>query len=413
MNETVRNNASVVEPVFNPTSPDFIRNPYPFYQQLRADAPMLQTPFGAYLASRHADVSLVLRDRRFGKGFAARTVQLHGPDVMEEPVFRSMSHWMLLQDPPDHTRLRGLVTKAFTARRVEEMRPRIQAIVNDSIDRVEKNGQMDLIADYAFRLPVIVICDMLGIPDADREVFFMRERTGGRLLDPVPLTRAEIDNANKYNQESLDYFQGLFELRRRKPGDDLTTQLVQAEEDGSKLNNEELCANIMLLFGAGHETTVNLVGNGLLALHRNAEQLDLLKSRPELTQNAIEEFLRYDSSVQVVTRVALEDIGEIGGKQIKSGDTIICLLGSANRDPAMYPEHPDKLDIERQNIRPFSFGGGIHFCLGAQLARIEAEVAIATLLRRMPSISIDDVENPDWRPSFVLRGLKKLPATWA
>lgn len=202
-------------------------------------------------------------------------------------------------------------------------------------------------------------------------------------------------------------------MRRRKPGDDLTTQLVQAEEDGSKLNNEELCANIMLLFGAGHETTVNLVGNGLLALHRNAEQLDLLKSRPELTQNAIEEFLRYDSSVQVVTRVALEDIGEIGGKQIKSGDAIICLLGSANRDPAMYPEHPDKLDIERQNIRPFSFGGGIHFCLGAQLARIEAEVAIATLLRRMPSISIDDVENPDWRPSFVLRGLKKLPATWA
>jgi cytochrome P450 len=177
---------------------------------------------------------------------------------------------MLLQYPPDHTRLRGLVTRAFTARRVEDMRPRIQAIVNDSIDRVEKNGRMDLIADYAFRLPVIVICDMLGIPEMDREVFFMRERTGGRLLDPVPLTRAEIDDANRYNQQSLDYFQGLFELRRREPGDDLTTQLVQVEEDGSKLNNEELCANIMLLFGAGHETTVNLIGNGLLALHRNS-----------------------------------------------------------------------------------------------------------------------------------------------
>src|ERR1035438_2820640 len=170
---------------------------------------------------------------------------------------------------------------------------------------------------------------MLGIPEDHREVFYASSRDGGRLLDPVPLTPDEIKQGNAGNAMAQMYFQQLFELRRKNPGDYLTTQLVQAEEDGSKLNNEELCANIMLLFGAGHETTVNLIGNGLLALHRNAEQLDLLKSRPELTQNAIEEFLRYDSSVQVVTRVALEDIGEIGGKQIKSGDTIICLLGSA------------------------------------------------------------------------------------
>jgi cytochrome P450 len=256
-----------------------------------------------------------------------------------------------------------------------------------------------------------VICDMLGIPEEDREIFFQRERTGGRLLDPVPLTRAEIDEANESHQRSLDYFQRLFELRRRQPGDDLTTQLVQAEEDGSKLSNEELCANIILLFGAGHETTVNLIGNGLLALHRNPDQLALLKSKPELMQNAIEEFLRYDSSVQITGRVALEDIGEIGGKDIKQGDAIMCLLGAANRDPAAY-DNPEKLDITRQNIRVHSFGGGIHFCLGAQLARIEAEVAIATLLRRLPNLKIDDVENPEWRPTFVLRGLKALPASW-
>jgi cytochrome P450 len=413
MNEAVRNAAPAAGPVFNPLSPDFIRNPYPFYEQLRTNAPMLKTPFGAYLASRHADVTTVLRDRRFGKDFTGRTVARYGEGILDEPVFRSMSRWMLTQDPPDHTRLRGLVVKAFTARRVEDMRARIQAIVDDSIDRVEKNGRMDLIADYAFRLPVIVICDMLGIPEADRELFFMRERTGGRLLDPVPLTRAEIDEANKNHQNSLDYFQRLFELRRREPGDDLTTQLVQAEEDGNKLTNEELCGNIILLFGAGHETTVNLIGNGLLALHRNPDQLALLKSKPELMQNAVEEFLRYDSSVQTTGRVALEDIGELGGQQIKKGDPVMCLLGSANRDPAAYPEHPDKLDITRQNIRPHSFGGGIHFCLGAQLARIEAEVAIATLLRRLPNLKIDDVDNPEWRPTFVLRGLKKLPASWA
>jgi cytochrome P450 len=208
------------------------------------------------------------------------------------------------------------------------------------------------------------------------------------------------------------YFQQLFELRRKNPADDLTTQLVQAEEDGNKLTNEELTANIILLFGAGHETTVNLIGNGLLALHRNPDQLALLKARPELIVGAIEEFLRYDSSVQMTGRVTLEDIDDLGGKKIPKGETVLCLLGSANRDPAVYPDRPDRLDVTRPNVKPLSFGGGIHFCLGAQLARIEAEIAIATLLRRLPDLRIDDVENPEWRPTFVLRGLKSLPASW-
>ena len=398
--------------VFNPLSPDFIRDPYPSYERLRATDPMHLTPLGTYLASRHAEVGAVLRDKRFGKDFVGRTTKRYGPGIMAEPVFRSMRHWMLQQDPPDHTRLRGLVVKAFTARRVEDMRPRIQQIVDDSLDRVAGRGHMDLIADFAFRLPVIVICDMLGIPEADREIFFVRERTAGRLLDPVPLTRAEIDAANASHLASTAYFQQLFELRRREPGDDLTTQLVQAEEDGSKLSNEELTANIILLFGAGHETTVNLIGNGLLALHRNPDQLALLKANPALITNAVEEFLRYDSSVQLTGRVALEDIDDLGGKKIPKGETVLCLLGSANRDPAVYPDRPDRLDITRPNIRPLSFGGGIHFCLGAQLARIEAEVAISTLLRRLPDLRLDDAENPEWRPTFVLRGLKRLPARW-
>lgn len=408
--ETVQ--AKPAAPLFNPLSPQFIRDPYPFYQQLRETDPMHVTPFGAFLASRHAESSLVLRDKRFGKDFVPRSIRRYGPKIMDEPIFRSMSLWMLQQDPPDHTRLRNLVVKAFTARRVEDMRPRIQQIVDQTLDEVIPRGNMDLIEDFAFRLPVTVICEMLGIPEEHREAFYKSSREGGRLLDPVPLSSAEIAEGNAGNAVSKAYFQQLFELRRRQPGDDLTTQLLQAEEDGAKLSHEELTANIILLFGAGHETTVNLIGNGLLALYRNPDQLALLKARPELITNAIEEFLRYDSSVQLTGRVALEDIEDLGGKRIPKGETVLCLLGSANRDPAVYPDRPEQLDIARPNVKPLSFGGGIHHCLGAQLARIEAEVAIGTLLRRLPELKLDDPDNPDWRPTFVLRGLKRLPAHW-
>ncbi|WP_027522285.1 cytochrome P450 [Bradyrhizobium sp. Ec3.3] len=410
MNEHAQ--AAASDQLFNPLAPDFIRDPYPHYERLRTIDPMHVTPFGSFVASRHAEVSLVMRDKRFGKDFVERSKRRYGPKIMEEPVFRSMSHWMLQADPPDHTRLRGLVVKAFTARRVEDMRPRIQEIVDQTLDEVINRGRMDLIEDYAFRLPVTIICDMLGIPEDHREAFYKGSRDGGRILDPVPLSPEEIRQGNAGNLMAQMYFQQLFELRRRNPGEDLTTQLVQAEEDGHKLTNEELTANIILLFGAGHETTVNLIGNGLLALHRNPDQLALLKARPELITNAIEEFLRYDSSVQMTGRVTLEDIDDLGGKRIPKGETVLCLLGSANRDPAVYPDSPDRLDIVRENVKPLSFGGGIHFCLGAQLARIEAEIAINTLLRRLPDLRIDDVENPEWRPTFVLRGLKRLPASW-
>jgi cytochrome P450 len=385
MNEHVQ--TATTDLLFNPLAPEFIRDPYPFYERLRTLDPIHLNSFGSFVASRHAEASSVLRDKRFGKDYVERTMRRYGPDIMKEPVFRSMSHWMLQQDPPDHTRLRGLVVKAFTARRVEDMRPRIQEIVDETLDRIIPNGHMDLIEDFAFRLPVTIICDMLGIPEDHREVFYASSRDGGRLLDPVPLTPPEIEQGNAANAMAAMYFQQLFDLRRRSPGNDLITQLVQAEEDGSKLSNEELTANIILLFG-------------------------LLKANPGLTTNAIEEFLRYDSSVQMTGRVALEDIEDLGGKKIPKGESVLCLLGSANRDPAVYPDRPDRLDITRPNVRPLSFGGGIHFCLGAQLARIEAEIAISTLLRRLPDLRLDDAENPEWRPTFVLRGLKRLPASW-
>ena len=289
------------------------------------------------------------------------------------------------------------------------MRPRIQEIVDREIDRIEPQGRMDVIADFAFRLPVTVISEMLGIPKEDQGKVFKAGGPGARLLDPVPLSRAELDAANAGHLAAAEYFHALFELRRRKPANDLMTLLVQAEEDGSKLSNEELTANIILLYVAGHVTTTHLIGNALLALHRNPSQLELLKHNP-WSETAIDELLRFESPVQVANRTALEDV-DVGGKDIKKGETIFCLLGAANRDPAVYAD-PDRLDLTREGVRPLSFGGGIHYCLGAQLARIEAEIALATLLRRLPDLTLDHPDAPDWRPTFVLRGLSTLPASW-
>ncbi len=397
-------------PVFNPLDPAFIADPYPVYHQLRAAAPVWQSPLGQWVMTRYEDVALVLRDKRFGKNYAENMKRRYGENALNEPAVASLARTMLVLDPPDHTRLRGLVTKAFTARRVEEMRPRIASIVDQLIDRVAGKGTMDVIWDFAHRLPVIVICDMLGIPEEDRGQFFDQSKVNGRLIDPVPLTREEMDAVNASGAVIGAYFDTLFERRRKDPKDDLTTQLVQAEEAGDRLSTEELKANVGLLFAAGHETTANLIGNGLLALQRNPEQWEALKADPSLIPNAMEELLRFDSSVQMTGRVALEAL-EIGGVKLDKGASIVCFLGAANRDPAIYAE-PDKLDVRRQNIRPLSFGGGIHHCLGAQLARIEAHEAFAGLARRLPKLQITELTNPAWRRSFTLRGLTNLPASW-
>jgi cytochrome P450 len=400
---------AAAEPVFNPLSPDFIRDPYPTYHRLRRDDPMHRSPLGMIMASRHADVAFILRDARFGKDLAGRIRRTSGEKALEEPVYQSMLRWMVSQNPPDHTRLRGLVVKAFSNRVVEDMRPRIQEIVDRVIDRIEPQGRADLVADFAFHLPVTVISEMLGIPEEDQGRVFKAGGPGARLLDPVPLSRVELDAANAGHLAAAQYFHTLFELRRRKPRNDLMTLLVQAEEEGSKLSNEELTANIILLYVAGHVTTVHLIGNALLALHRNPSQLELLKHNPSL-ETAIDELLRFESPVQVANRTALENV-TVGGKDIRKGETIFCLLGAANRDPAVYAD-PDRLDITRGGLRPLSFGGGVHYCLGAQLARIEAETALASLLRRLPDLTLDHPEAPDWCPTFVLRGLSTLPASW-
>jgi cytochrome P450 len=397
---------------FDFRDPAFLADPYPVFRQLRTTAPVWKAPFGRWFLTGYDDTALLLRDRRFGKGYEdpEALVRRFGPTAMQEPAVVELTHMMLMRDPPDHTRLRGLVTKAFTARRIEALRQSIQDLTDRLLDKVIPLGRMDAIRDLAFPLPVLVICELLGIPKADRARFVTGSSSGAALLNPTPPTRAELDTANAGTTETNVYFEALFEQRRRDPQDDLITQLVQAEEAGDRLTTEELRANVSLLFAAGHETTVNLIGNGLYSLLRHPDQWQILRNDPKLIPNAIEEILRFESPVQAVSRTVLEPI-ELGGMALEKNEMVVSLIGGANRDPAVF-EHPERLDIARKDLRPLSFGGGIHFCLGAQLARIEAAVVFETIARRLPTLRLIDPGQPKWRPSFVLRGLTELPVAW-
>jgi cytochrome P450 len=315
-----------------------------------------------------------------------------------------------MREPPDHARIRGLVTRAFTARRVEQLRPRIRALVAEMLDRIEPAGRMDVIRDFAHVLPVTVICDMLGIPEHDRGRFLGTAAASTRMLDPVPMNLREIDEANAMFDEQTAYFTALFDRRRRNPGDDLITALLHARDDSGGLTEEELLANVWLLFVAGHETTRNLIGNGLLALHRNPEELARLKANPGLLATAVAELLRYDASVQFVSRTAYEDV-KIGRVAIARDQSVICLLAAGNRDPAVFPD-PDRLDVGRPDVRPLSFGGGIHYCLGAQLTMIEGQEAFAGLLARLPGMRLENIDTPSWKPTFTIHGLHELRARW-
>jgi len=399
-------------PLFDVRDPAFLANPYPIFHKLRTFAPVFKAPGGRWFITKYDDTQLMLRDRRFGKDFENpdSLMQRFGPGAMNEPAVAELSHMMLMRDPPDHTRLRGLVAKAFTARRMEAMRIRVQELTDRLLDKVIANGRMDVIRDLAYPLPVLVICEMLGIPEEDQARFVTGSASGGALLNPTPPTRMELDNANRGTLQSGAYFEALFEKRRREPTDDLITQLVQAEEAGDRLTTAELRANVHLLFAAGHETTVNLIGNGFLSLLRHPDQWQMLREDPSLIPNAIEEILRFESPVQAVARTASEPV-ELSGVTVDPHSIVVSLLGAVNRDPAVF-ENPDQFDISRKDLRPLSFGGGIHFCLGAQLARIEAAVVFETVLRRLPDLRLVEPEHLKWRSSFTLRGLTELPVVW-
>jgi cytochrome P450 len=400
------------QPPFDVRDPAFVADPYPVFSRMRAIAPVWRARTHSWFVTGYEDTSLLLRDRRFGRGYdnPDALMRRFGPTAMDEPAVVELSHMMLMRDPPDHTRLRGLVSKAFTARRIEALREQIQDLTDRLLDKVIQARRMDAIRALAFPLPMLVICELMGIPEGDRAGFVAQSRIGGALLNPTPPTRGELDAANAGSERSAAYFEALFEERRRTPQDDLITLLVQAEEAGDRLSSAELLANVNLLFVAGHETTANLIGNGILALMRHRDQWTMLRDDASLIPNAIEEMLRYESPVQVAGRIVGETL-TLGGVELPAGDIVVSLIGAANRDRAVF-EDPDRFDITRKDLKPLSFGGGIHFCLGAQLARIEAAVVFGTLVRRLPSLRLAEPFSPKWRTSFTLRGLTELPVAW-
>ena len=385
---------------FNPLLPEVIDDPYPLYRRLRTQDPVHQTPVGMWVLTRYDDVALFLRDPRFGRrGFAEIISARFG--------HTGFTNTMLLQDPPDHTRLRTLVSRAFTPRAIEGLRGQIQGIVDGLLDAMLDRGEADLIADFAYPLPVSVINEMLGVPAEDRMRFRQWSFDIARSLDAIVLPDPDvIARGNAAGAAIGSYFEGLIAERRRTPRADLLSAMIAVEEAGDRLSTEELLATGLLLFLAGHETTTNLVGNGMLALLRHPGEFRRLRQDPALVESGVEELLRYDSPVQRVSRLAYEDV-IVGDRTIRAGSLVLGLLGAANRDPDQFPE-PDRLDLGRRDNRHLAFGWGVHFCLGAPLARLEGQLAFATLLRRLPRLALA-TERVEWRQTATLRGLAALP----
>ena len=394
-------------PLFDPSRPEFHADPYPFYHRLRSVDPVHQSALGYWIVTRYHDVVTVLRDQRFGReDFGPMVASVYGEDSQRVP------RPMVFRDPPAHTRLRALVGRAFTGRVVQAMRPRVQEIVDQRFDRVQDARAMDVIADLAYPLPVTVICEMLGVPATDIDTLRQWTSDITHSLDALGLeSDRDIVRRGRAARHALgEYFRGLLPARRSDPGQDLLSRLITAEDDGGdRLTEDELLATCVLLFIAGHETTVNLIGNGLLALLRHPGQLDILRNDPALIPGAVEELLRYDSPVQRTARVTRVDV-EIGGKTIPRHSLVVAAIGAANRDPGQFAD-PDRLDVRRRDCNHVAFGHGIHFCLGAPLARIEAEIAIATFLRRMPRAELTATP-AQWRDSSTLRGLSALPVVY-
>lgn len=392
------------EPLPELWSPAAIENPYPIYDYWRATQPIRWTG-NDWQMFRYADVQAILRDPRLGADqFQVDPQWLAATGLA--PLFEARAKMMLFTDPPDHTRLRALVHRAFTPRVVESYRPLVQRIVDQLLDAAAARGEIEMISEFAYPLPVTVIAHMLGVPVDMHDQFRRWSDSLAAFIGGTTRPEAEVfPVALKAVLEMTDFFLALVAERRRAPRDDLLSALAQAEDGGDRLSEQELVANSILLLLAGHETTTNLIGNGTLALLRHPDQLALLRDRPELTASAVEELLRYDSPVQMTSRRALADI-DVHGHRIEAGQTVTVFIGSANRDPAQY-ENPARLDLTRADIRHLSFGHGPHYCLGAPLARLEGQVAIGTLVRRFPHMRLID-ERIAWRDNFALRGLQAL-----
>lgn len=381
----------------------FTQNPYPAYSKLREMDPVhyVRFPDGqrGWLVTGYEDGAAVLKDGRFIKDYS----KLYGGSMEAMSVFTQN---MLFSDPPDHKRLRGLAQKAFTPKMISGMRGRIQEITDELLDGIEGKGNVNLIDEFAFPLPIIVICEILGVPSRDRDKFrlwsnSLIEGTSGETGVSV------YQHMNQFIQYLGEWFQKV----RENPDDSLISKLIETEEQGDRLSEKELYGLVSLLIIAGHETTVNLIGNTVLALLSNPEQQEMLREEPELMPQAIEESLRFNGPVEFSTsRWANEDM-EFRGKQIHRGDVMVVSLNAANHDPEKF-EDPERFDITREKSPHMAFGMGIHFCLGAPLARLEGEIAISSLLARFDELKLSvDESELSWRPGMIVRGVKEIPIT--
>jgi cytochrome P450 len=385
--------------------PEMLANPYPAYNLLRSMDPVhWQEAVNGWVLSRYADVAAMLRGPHVSSDRTA--AQAKAPEEFRE-LYTFRANSMLNSDPPKHTRLRTLVSKAFTPAAVERLAPIIQKVVDEAVDAALPAGGMEIMHDLAYPLPVTVIAHMLGVPPEDRDRFKKWSdeitATAGNIV--ANLTPEHYRRAIQSTRELTAYFRQVVAERRSRPRDDLLTAMAKAEEQGDRLSEPELFANAVLLLNAGHETTTNLIGNGAWALLRFPEQKRRLREDPSLANTAVEELLRFDSPVQFTSRALKEDV-TVGGKALKAGQMVLLLLGAANRDPAQFAD-PDRLDVGRQDNKHVAFGMGPHFCLGAPLARLEGRIVLQTLLRRLPGLRLDGPE-PAYRDNFNLRGLKAL-----
>lgn len=402
----------MTELLFNPFDPQFRADPYPFYDRLRTNDPVHVSPLGYTVLSRYEDVARALRGAEFARDIEANTppptdpVRLRRREQLQRRRAEGRAAKTILNlDPPDHTRLRRLVTLAFTPSAIERLRPRIQQLVDDTLDRAADHGSIELVDDLAFPVPFQVISDLLDLPtDRSDEVRDWSQHLTAS-LEPTA-TEETLDLAEQAGAQMGDYLRELIEHRRKHLGDDLLSALLMVEEAGDRLSLVELISFVTLLYVAGHETTVNLIGNGTLALLRHPDELRKWAEDPSLTANAVDELLRYDGPVQQTVRVPTETV-QFGDVTVQAGSMVMTVLGAANHDPGMFDD-PHVLRLDRPNAsRHLGFAAGIHYCLGASLAKLEAQIAIGTLVRRFPDMHL--AGTPTWRDRLTIRGVDHLP----
>jgi cytochrome P450 len=398
---------------YDPRRPEHMADPFPIFAELRERDPVhWNDVLGGWVLTRYAEVRLVLNDRRFSADRITPFREHLAPDsrgaVAE--LLAMLGMWAVFNDPPEHTRRRALLNKAFTPRAVEALAPTIAATVDRLIDGIAGRGQVDLIATFAYPLPATVIAAMIGVPADDLDLFKDWSDDIAAFVGSALATPDKRERAQRGVVAMSGYFRRMVGEHRARPREDIMSALIAAEERGAALSEDEIVASCVLLLFAGHETTTNLIGNGMLALLRHPAEQARLAADPSLAAGAVEEMLRYDGPTQAMTRIALEAV-PLGGRTIGRGDRVFALLNAANRDPAVFPE-PDRFDIRREAGRHISFGYGAHFCLGAPLARLEGRIAVARLLERLPGLRLADPD-PPWNDSFVLRGLRRLPVEQA